>query len=124
MRGLLSFSGILLPLCIAVLFAPAAIAGNSKGGAEWEIGVGLTTMHIPFYPGSSQSKTYFFPIPHILYRSEKLEIDNGIDATLFKTTRLRFNISADFAVPVNSQDSDKRAGMPDLDLVLQIGPSL
>ena len=44
--------------------------------AQWELGIGLTVMDIPFYPGSSQNKTYVFPIPHILYRSEKLEIDN------------------------------------------------
>ena len=93
-------------------------------GSEWELGLGLAALDIPFYPGSSQSKTYFVPIPHILYRSEKLKIDDGIDATLLRTERTRFNISADFAVPVNSRDSDIRAGMADLDLVVQAGPSL
>ena len=97
---------------------------ESKNKAQWELGVGLAVMDIPFYPGSSQSKTYVFPIPHFLYRSERLQIDNGLDATLFKTPRVRFNLSADFAVPVNSQDSDARVGMPDLDTVIQFGPSL
>lgn len=104
---------------IAIISAPAI-----SEETQWELGVGLAAMDIPFYPGSSQSKTYVFPLPHFLYRSEKLEIDNGVDATLFKTPRLRFNISADFGVPVNSEDSDVRAGMSDLDLVLQVGPSL
>jgi outer membrane scaffolding protein for murein synthesis (MipA/OmpV family) len=94
------------------------------GNAEWELGVGVAALDIPFYPGSSQSKTYVLPIPHFLYRSEKLEIDNGLEATFFRTPRIRFNLSADFAVPVNSKDSDLREGMPDLDLVLQIGPSV
>ena len=110
----------LMILCfIAVL--PTSVYADK---AEWELGVGLAALDIPFYPGSSQSKTYIFPVPYFLYRSERLEIDNGIDATLFKTPGIRFNISADLGVPVNSTDSEARAGMPDLDLVIQLGPSL
>lgn len=108
-----------------ILFCITLISGTVYAGkSQWELGIGLTALDIPFYPGSSQSKTYIFPIPHILYRSEKLEIDNGLEATFLKTTRTRFNLSADFGVPVNSKDSDIRTGMPDLDLVIQVGPSL
>ncbi len=99
-------------------------AADSANKAQWELGVGLAVLDIPFYPGSSQSKTYVFPIPHFLFRAEKLEIDNGIEATFFRTEKVRFNLSADIAMPVNSQDSEARAGMPDIDTVLQLGPSL
>jgi len=92
--------------------------------SQWELGIGLSVLDIPFYPGSSQSKTYLVPIPHILYRSENIEVDNGLQATFLKTPKLRFDLSADFGVPVNSEDSIARQGMPDLDLVIQIGPSL
>ena len=110
---------VLLMCCIT------ASPGNASADkAQWELGIGITAMDIPLYPGSSQNKTYVFPIPHILYRSEKLEIDNGLEATFLKTERVRFNISADLAVPVNSRDSTAREGMPDLDLVIQVGPSL
>lgn len=91
---------------------------------QWELGVGIAALDIPFYPGSSQSKTYIFPVPYFVYRSERLEIDNGLDVTLFKKPGIRFNISADLGVPVNSTDSEARAGMPDLDLVVQLGPSV
>ena len=109
-----------ITICLMILGSSIAYSGES----EWELGAGLMAIDIPFYPGSSQSKTYLLPIPHIFYRSEKLEVDNGIDATFLKTPRTRFNISADFGVPVNSTDSDAREGMPDLDFVLQVGPSL
>lgn len=108
-----------LIFCMAVLLMSDAVAES-----QWELGVGLTALDIPFYPGSSQSETYVFPIPHFIYRSENLKIDNGLDATLLRTEKTRFNISADFAVPVSSDDSSARAGMPDLDLVIQVGPSL
>lgn len=91
---------------------------------EWELGIGLGVLEIPFYPGSSQSKTYLVPIPHILYRSENIEVDNGLQATFLKTPKVRLDLSADFGVPVNSEDSTARLGMPDIDLVLQVGPSL
>lgn len=107
-----------------LLVSSIAYADNGKSETQWELGIGLAALDIPLYPGSSQRQSYFVPLPHILYRSENLKIENGIDATLLRTSRTRFNISADFAVPVNSQDSDIRAGMPDLDLVIQAGPSL
>ncbi len=72
---------------------------------QWELGIGLSVLDIPFYPGSSQSKNYLVPIPHILYRSENIEMDNGLQATFLKTPKLRFDLSADFGVPVNSEDS-------------------
>lgn len=112
-------------MAVFALFSSSAVyADAGKNEAQWELGIGLAALDIPFYPGSSQRRTYIVPLPHILYRSENLKIENGIDATLLRTSRTRFNISADFAVPVNSQDSDIRAGMPDLDLVIQAGPSL
>jgi len=109
-----------ITICIMISSASTTYASES----QWELGAGLTVLDIPFYPGASQSKTYLLPIPHVFYRSEKLEIDNGLEATFLKTQRTRFNLSADFAVPVNSKDSDAREGMPDLDLAIQIGPSL
>ena len=117
LRNILS---IYMILCCGAAIPNILYAGT----AEWELGVGVTALEIPLYPGSSQSKTYVLPIPHFLYRSERLEIDNGLEATFFRTPRTRFNLSADFAVPVNSRDSDLREGMPDLDLVIQIGPSV
>ena len=114
-----------IPGCILTVFLSVAMPCAAYAeSAQWELGIGLIAMDIPFYPGASESKTYVFPIPHFLYRSEKLQVDNGIDATLFKTERTRFNLSADLAVPVNSSDSEAREGMPDLDLVVQVGPSL
>ena len=108
------------------IFFIAACFGSSSYAQEtqWELGVGIAALEIPFYPGSSQSKTYVLPIPHLLYLSDKLEIDNGIEATFLKTPRVRLNLSADLGVPVNSRDSDARAGMPDLDLVIQVGPTV
>ena len=117
-----TYIGIYITLLLC--FSAALPANVYADKAQWELGVGLTAMNIPLYPGSAEDKNYVFPIPHILYRSERLEVDNGLEATFLKTQRTRLNISADFGVPVNSRDSATRIGMPDLDLIIQIGPSL
>ena len=119
MRQWTNLTTFILFCCMIVL--SASVYADKK---QWELGVGIAALDIPLYPGSSQSKTYIFPVPYVVYRSEKLEINNGVDLTLFKKPGIRFNVSADLGVPVNSSDSEARAGMPDLDLVIQFGPSL
>lgn len=90
---------------------------------EWQLGTGIALFNLNLYPGSADSKNYIFPIPYFTLVSEKLEIDRGIRGFLFKSERIVLDISADFGVPVESDDSTARFGMPDLNSVLQIGPS-
>jgi outer membrane protein len=91
---------------------------------SWEFGAGFGVFDIPLYPGSSQNKQYLFPLPYIKLESKHLEIDEGIRAFLFRSDKVRLDLSADLALPVRSKDSIARSGMPSLDTVLQIGPSL
>ena len=78
--------GVYTALCCTAV-APGIVYADN---AEWELGVGVAALAIPFYPGSSQSKTYVISIPHFLYRLEQLEINNGIETTFFRTPRPRF----------------------------------
>jgi len=60
-----------------------------------------------------------------VYRGDFLRIDReGMRARLFDTDRVELNVSLNGAIPVNSDDSDARSGMPDLDPTFEIGPSL
>lgn len=43
---------------------------------------------------------------------------------LYESRRVEFDFSVDGAIPVSSDKIDVRAGMPDLDPILQFGPSL
>ena len=91
---------------------------------EWQLGAGIAAFNLNLYPGSTDTKNYVLPIPYFTLVSEKLEIDRGIRGFLFKSDDVVLDVSADFGIPVDSDDSSARIGMPDLDAVLQLGPSL
>lgn len=91
---------------------------------SWEIGAGLAGFDIPLYPGSAQHKQYLIPVPYVKLKSEYLEVDRGIKGFLFSSPNVRLDISGELGVPVRSKDSAIRQGMPNLDTVLQLGPSV
>ena len=89
----------------------------------WELGAGVTALNTALYPGSSEEDSFIIPFPYFRVQSDNFEVDDGIRGFLFESPDYRFNISGGIGVPVNSEDSAARSGMPDLDAVLQIGPS-
>ena len=112
------------PQFILLLLTAIHSASSSAQDMRWEAGVGFVGVHLPLYPGSSQDAGYAFPFPYLRLESRYLDIDQGVESNLFRSNKVRFSLSGGLGVPVNSADSTARAGMPDLDLVLQIGPSL
>jgi len=99
-----------------------SVSADSKD--QWEFGVGTTAFTVPVYPGSSQDESFIIPFPFLRVKTEYFEMDEGIRGYLFESPDARLNISADFAVPADSDESTTRNGMEDLKPVVQIGPSL
>jgi outer membrane protein len=97
---------------------------SSAQELKWELGAGLAAFDIPLYVGSAQNKQYLIPVPYVKLKSEYLEIGEGVRGFLFTSPTMRLDISADAGVPVRSEDSAVRQGMPNLNTVLQLGPSL
>lgn len=91
----------------------------------WELGAGAAVLTIPDYRGADERRAYVFPIPYIIYRGEVLQVDREkVRGLFFKTPRLELDVSVSGSVPVKSGDNKARAGMPDLDPTLEIGPQL
>lgn len=91
----------------------------------WELGVGVAPLSFPAYRGSRDRQNYVLPLPYVVYRGEVLKADRrGVRGLLVDTDRIELNVSVRGALPVDSDESDARRGMPDLDPTLQIGPSL
>ncbi|GHA14545.1 hypothetical protein GCM10008090_25430 [Arenicella chitinivorans] len=91
----------------------------------WELGLGLGGLHQPYYIGTKQQRNLIFPVPVPIYRGDVLKSDEaGVRALLLNNDRAKLEMSLDFNLAVDSDDVDLRAGMPDIDSRLQIGPSL
>jgi len=112
-----------------LIFACALLIFPRFGLAEdlplWELGLGIGALHQPYYIGTKQNRSFAFPVPVPVYRGSILKSDDqGVRAELLKSDRLRLDLSLDFNLAIDSDDVDLRAGMPDIDSRLQIGPSL
>lgn len=110
----------------ALTFAAAASAeGQTAELPRWEAGIGLVTLYAPDYRGADQMRGLVFPLPYLVYRGDWLRADReGVRAEFLQREDIQFNFSASFGLPVDSDGSDARRGMPDIDWVLEIGPAM
>lgn len=91
----------------------------------WEVGAGLVLLQMPDYRGSDESRIYLLPYPYLIYRGDILKVDRErISGRIFKTDRMVLDFSLFGNVPVDSSKNEARRGMPDLDPIFEIGPSL
>jgi len=108
-------------LALALLLPAAASADEPL----WEIGAGIGVASFPEYRGSNERAGYVLPIPYLVYRGERFRIGrDGARGVLAEADRYELDISVDAAVPVESSDDGPRAGMAELDPVVEAGPSL
>lgn len=91
----------------------------------WEAGAGMFGMRLPDYRGSNEYRNYLLPFPYFVYRGEILKVDRrGATGILYRDERTEFDLTLNAANPVNSSKNIARAGMPNLDPSLEIGPRL
>ncbi|WP_159269554.1 MipA/OmpV family protein [Zhongshania aliphaticivorans] len=111
--------------CLLLLISVSVNANEQERLPKWELGAGLATIHLPDYPGADQSQSYTLPFPYIIYRGARIKAGrDGLRGLLFQGSRWDLDISAGGSLPVNSEDNRAREGMDDLDISLELGPSL
>lgn len=107
---------------LATVCAPPALAEPLP---LWELGFGVGGITVPDYRGSDENRGYLLPLPYVVYRGEILNVDrSGIYGRIFASQRVNLDLSFDAGVPVDSDENQARAGMPDLDPTFEVGPSL
>lgn len=112
--------------CLLVLLpAGEGGAGENTHLPLWEAGLGAAPLAIPSYRGSNSRDYYLAPMPYLVYRGDFLRLDReGLRGLLYDSPRVQVDISGDGALPASSDADTPRAGMPDIDPVGEIGPSL
>ena len=106
--------------------ATTSTAGDTSGTKPlWELGLGVGAVSFPDYRGSKNQGTYVLPTPYFVYRGEIFRADrNGVRGILFDTDRVKLNLSLAASLPIKSDDSGARRGMPNLKSTVEFGPSL
>jgi len=90
------------------------------------MGAGLLSVSFPDYPGASHNRQVSFPFPSLSYRGKILrsKADEGVRGRFINSRYVELDFSADGSLASDIKDNKVREGMPDLDTVLEIGPSL
>ena len=102
-----------------------ATAQAAEDQPLWEAGLGLAAFSFPAYRGSDQRSQFLLPAPYFVYRGEFFKADReGLRAELFDSDRFDLTISGALSPPAASEDIRARAGMPDLDATVEVGPQL
>jgi outer membrane protein len=115
--------GLMVILTLAVFLFPQSAVGEEK--PLWEAGAGVALLYMPDYRGSDEKRVLLLPYPYLIYRGDILRVDRErISGRIFQTDSVLLDVSFFGNVPVNSSKNDARRGMPDLDPIFEIGPSL
>jgi outer membrane scaffolding protein for murein synthesis (MipA/OmpV family) len=98
---------------------------DEKQLPTWEVGVGGSAFAQPDYVGSDEYRIRGIGFPWIIYRGERWKLTReAIQGRIFRTERVRLDLSVYGQLPVDSGKNDRRDGMPDLDWRAQVGPNL
>lgn len=115
---------IVAPLA-GMALALAVTTIQAAGKPLWELGVGVAPVTFPAYRGAEEQRSFTFPIPYIVYRGDRLRVDRGgARGMLWDSDNVEVDLSFDGAIPVDSTDDGPRAGMEELDPILEAGPSV
>ena len=110
---------------LSVLALCAAQQALARDEPLWELGVGVAGATFPAYRGSQRQRSFVLPIPYVVYRGDRLRVGrDGARGLLAQTPEYEVDFSVDGAIPVDSTDEGPRAGMEELDPVVEMGPSL
>ena len=111
---------------MAVLLLAALLPAAARASEQplWEFGLGVGAIVFNDYRGSSTVHGYPLPVPYFIYRGDILQADrDGVHGRLLNQRYLEFDFSANATAPVFSHGG-VRAGMPNLDSTVELGPSL
>ena len=111
-----------LPLLAFIL---AALPARAQQLPVFEVGVAAGGGWLPAYPASDQNRWRGLAVPYLIYRGDLFRADDsGLRARTRLTDGVELSVSASGGVNGSSRDITAREGMPDLEWLGEIGPTL
>lgn len=112
----------LLPLALVML---AALPARAQQLPVLEFGVAGGGGWLPAYPASDQNRWRGLVVPYLIYRGTIFRADDsGLRARTNLADGIELSVSASGGVNASSNDITVRQGMPDLEWLGEIGPTL
>ena len=111
--------------CAASCAVGGANAQDGSGPPLWELGVFGVAVSQQAYPGSSAQVGRGLALPYVVYRGKFLRAERGsAGIRALKTESLELDIGVASAFGSSSDHVPARSGMPDLGMLVEIGPRL
>lgn len=121
------FAIMLAPLLLG-LTAPTLAENLSTADPLWEVRLGGFGRYGEAYPGSTELQVNVVPLPFPIYRGKFLRLgdrtEKPVRTRLLRWDKVKLDIDFGLNFPVDSDDIAARRGMPDLDLLAEVGPEL
>ena len=110
-------------LLLLLLLPVSALAQERR--PLFEMGIAGGGGYVPDYPSAGQSRLRAIVAPWLIYRGDIFRADEqGARARTWLGDRIELAISGSGAFPASSRDNRARSGMPDLDWMAEIGPTV
>jgi MipA family protein len=104
---------------------PSLVGAQEAGKPLFEVGIGGGFGYIPDYPAAEQNHIQGAALPFVIYRGDFLRANReSLQGRIYRSDRITFEISLEGALGSSADDNDARQGMPDIDLLGEIGPGL
>ncbi|MFO1351814.1 MAG: MipA/OmpV family protein [Gammaproteobacteria bacterium] len=102
-----------------------SLALPAAAESRWELGIGISGISFDDYLGSDERNNWVLPFPYVSYRSDWLDVSREqVTGKIFTSDRVKFTVSLNGSLPIDSNNNKARQGMPDLDPTGEIGPAL
>jgi outer membrane scaffolding protein for murein synthesis (MipA/OmpV family) len=121
-------------LVVSILLVPHMLPIAVASADEFELvekprleaGIGLGYFQGFDYPASNDPNTASLVLPFFIYRSEVFRFfdGGGVGAVAIEEPRVKLELSLGGALNAESEGNSAREGLPDLDLLLEVGPQL
>lgn len=124
---------IVLPALLASVWLNAASAQQivdavtqaAPAQSLWEFGLAGAVGYVPDYPAASRYQVQALPLPYFIYRGRFFRSDQGgVRVEALRQPRFELDLSVGASLASNSGSKGARAGLPDLDYLLEAGPNL
>ncbi|MBL7663793.1 MAG: MipA/OmpV family protein [Bacteriovoracaceae bacterium] len=91
-----------------------------------ELGAGIASFYFPDYAGAEHGRVYTFPFPTGIIRGENFRVDEegGARGRFVSDPKYELSLSGSLTFASDAKDNPVRTGMPDLDSMIELGPSI